>query len=184
MNVPVEVTITPDLDKLTKALRKIGDGKLIKNELAKALRQAADEAVRIEREEIMGTRIEGVKKSSRGSRGGSRPAGGKGIRKPIANAIKRQSRLTTSKQNEAGIEIRVSRTKLPDGLKNIPSQINRKGSWRHPVFGNRRVWAEQKATPEGWWQRGIDKAIPVVRPRMMEAMSVAERRMRDTLGNL
>jgi len=177
MPVQVEVTITPDLDKLTRALRRTAEGKLIKNEMARALREIGKDVVRIERESIMETPItadpRGTKPSGKG--------GGKGIRRPIANSIVTRNRLTTTQRTVAGIEVRVSKSALPEGLKNIPSAMERRGGWRHPVFGNRDVWVRQKA-PDGWWTRGKQRALPMAEAKGIAAMQRAERRMREELG--
>lgn len=188
MSAEVSVTITPDLHALTSKLVAEGkDGKTIKNALAKQMRQIGDKAVEFEKESIAGTTIRGVKGSSRGGkervkRGGRGRGSGKGIRGPIANAIKKRNRLTASKSTGAGIEIRVSQSAMPEGLERVPWWTDRKGSWRHPIFGNKNAWAQQNAHPTGWFTRGAKRAEPMARAGIIAAMQEAESKWAAEFG--
>lgn len=177
MSAGLQVTVTPDLDALTKKLlsQDAAGGRVIKNALAKRMRTIGDDLVAAERASIMGTTIRGVKGSSRGGaerikRGGSKGQG-KGIRRNIAGAIEKRNRMTGK---DVGIEVRVSRGKMPSGMGKVPFNANL-GHWRHPVFGDRKVWAGQNVTPALWWTRPIKHQSPKAQAAMLDAMREAER---------
>ena len=69
---------------------------------------------------------------------------------PMTRAIAAGLKASISKGNAngkgAGLRIRATATKLPDGKKQMIKAYN-KAAFRHPVFGDRNVWLEQPGRP-------------------------------------
>lgn len=83
-----------------------------------------------------------------GKRGGPSPTT-RPLRATIAEAI----RISVRTSGAPGARVWVDRDRLPPDLKNLPTVINT-GRIRHPVFGNKRRWAQQNATPL-WWDKTL-----------------------------
>lgn len=93
-----------------------------------------------------------------------------GLRRAIANAIGVQ--LATG-VNRAGVFIVVRRAKLPAEWKAMPRALdNRKGSFRHPVYG-RDLWVIQKTRP--WFGVAIAKTAPQVERAVLAEIDRATR---------
>jgi len=58
----------------------------------------------------------------------------------------------------------------------LPRLMNR-GSWRHPVFGNREVWVAQSSRFM-WFDRPLLLAGPLVRREIKKVLDDIERRLR------
>ena len=59
---------------------------------------------------------------------------------------------------------RVQSVRITYRGKGAPSD---KGPWRHPVFGNRKVWVSQEYGPaEGWWERAEAEGTPLAKVLM------------------
>lgn len=95
---------------------------------------------------------------SPGGRGGPSPTT-RPLRATLAAAIKISVRTSSS----PGARVYVDKSMLPNDLKFMPEAMNDApgGRLRHPVFKNRRRWANQYVTPL-WW----DKAVRNHTPRM------------------
>ncbi|MFJ2718994.1 hypothetical protein [Streptomyces sp. NPDC087437] len=83
-----------------------------------------------------------------GKRGGRSPTT-RPLRATIAEAIRVSVRTT----GDPGARVWVDKSRLPPDLRRMPDVIN-DGRIRHPVYGNRRRWATQWATPL-WWDRTV-----------------------------
>ena len=168
MSVSIGLTPPKNLAEVSKALKNdLGSGKLLQKELSVALRGIGDKMVIAERAAIMGTTIRGVKGSARSGpervKRGGKSGFGKGIRAPMAAAVKRKNQF---KGKEAGVVVWISGTAMAainPGTANVPEMAN-SGHIRHPIFGNRKAWAGQNVSPAGWW----DKTRLAQRP-MVEA---------------
>lgn len=154
--MPAQLTfhLDKDLGKLARDLQEFdaANSTRLRRDLAAEMRKIGDRVVMAEQAAIRGTKIRGVKKSGglRVKRGKPLPKGsGTGIREPIADAIIRRNRLTGK---SVGVEIRVSKGKLPAAMRNLPSLTN-KGKIRHPLFGDFEQWYDQVVTPAHWWTR-------------------------------
>lgn len=126
-----------DLRKIQGRLRKYSSrpvwDKRIKRELIGPLRDA-ERAVKL-------------KVLSLPSKGLSARRGQETLRHKIYNAIK--TNVDTSPQY-TGAFIWVDAYSMPSGEENLPAYMERVRKytrWRKPVFGNREVWATQKAHP-------------------------------------
>jgi hypothetical protein len=67
-----------------------------------------------------------------------------GLRAALSKATRLEVK-TSGKQ--AGVAIRVDGRKMPAHMKSLPSMVEGKKRWRHPVFGNRDVWVNQPSQP-------------------------------------
>lgn len=153
---------------MAQSIRVIGTGQLL--ELSSRLRRAGHENVRASfqrrirraaeplrsdlQDTIRGLDIRSQGRSS-GKRGGPSPTT-RPLRATIAEAI----RISVRTGGNPGARVWVDRDRLPSDLRNMPNVINT-GRIRHPVFGNRRRWAQQSATPL-WW----DKTVRAHQPRI------------------
>lgn len=84
---------------------------------------------------------------------------GSGLRSLTARATQVQVSMGAS---SARARIRVNTSLLPPDQRKLPAYMN-KGSWRHPVMGNRRIWVTQTVSQPGWFDRAMDKGGPKVR---------------------
>lgn len=119
-----------DLRRISRELRRMDD-KELKKRFRKELRAAAAPLVPKVRASI---------RSIPSSRGYSPD----GLRGALSKAVKLEAK-TTGKQ--AGVAIRVDGRKMPSHMKSLPSMVEGKKRWRHPVFGNREAWVNQPSEP-------------------------------------
>ena len=140
--------------KLSKALKHAGRTELRK-ELHKGLRDGAKPL-------IPKARAEALRRL---------PSSG-GLAKQIA---KEPMRVQVRTGRTPGVRIVVGRKR--GGAR----QANR-GVIRHPVFGNRDVWVDQKVPP-GWFDDPLRKGAPGVRPELEKAIDrIADRIVREAGG--
>lgn len=131
------------LREVARALREAN-----RNDLARGLQRAVRDASK--------TTVDAIQRSARdiqttGVRkpGAKRPftavVAPKGTRAKIAGAVVADIRTAGE---DPRVRFRVGASRLPDTLKNMPRKFD-DGKWRHPVMGNRDVWASQTSRP--WW---------------------------------
>lgn len=158
MTGDVRILNTGSLLELQRRLRAAG-GENIRSSMQRRIRRAAEPL----RDDLQDT-IRGLDISSRGrssgKRGGPSPTT-RPLRATIADAI----RISVRTSGNPGARIWIDKARLPDDIKKMPAAINT-GRIRHPVFGNRRRWAEQTATPL-WW----DNTVRSHRSRMESEVS-------------
>lgn len=139
------VQVTVDQSKLAALalrLEKEEDGKALKRDLARNLREAVRPAV----DEIKA----GAEKIKSGSRSSVRPT----KKKPMAEsaislgaAIARSINVSVrTKGRSADVRIGARKSGMPRGFTNAPKRVNAQ-SWRHPVYGDRDVWVAQVGNP-------------------------------------
>ncbi|MFF3643376.1 hypothetical protein [Streptomyces sp. NPDC002564] len=148
----VRILGTGQLLELQRRLRSAGHENL-RASMQRRVRRAA-EPLRDDLQQTLGAlpiRSEGRKA---GGRGGPSPTT-RPLRATIAAAIRISVRNTSG---AAGARVWVDKGRLPPDLKNMASTINT-GRIRHPVFGNRRRWATQTASPP-WWDSTVRKHMP------------------------
>lgn len=119
-----------DLRRVSRELRRM-DNPEIKKRFRKELRAAARPLV---------PRVRASIRSIPSSRGYS-PDG-------LRGALSKATRLEVKTAGrQAGVAIRVDGRKMPSHMKSLPSMVEGKKRWRHPVFGNREVWVTQPRQP-------------------------------------
>jgi hypothetical protein len=66
----------------------------------------------------------------------------------LRGALSKATRLEVKTVGrQAGVAIRVDGRKMPSHMKSLPSMVEGKKRWRHPVYGNRENWVNQSAEP-------------------------------------
>lgn len=153
---------------MVRDIRVVGTGQLI--ELQRRLRRAGHENIRQSmqrrirraaeplRDELQDT-IRGLNISSQG-RGAGKRGGPSPTTRPLRATIAQAIRISVRTGGSPGARVWVDKGRLPPDLRNMPDVINT-GRIRHPVFGNRRRWAQQTTTPL-WW----DKTVRAHQPRI------------------
>ncbi|MFJ4974212.1 hypothetical protein ACIP6X_02475 [Streptomyces coeruleorubidus] len=146
---------------MAQSIRVIGTGQLL--ELSARLRRAGHENIRASlqrrirraaeplRNDLQDT-IRGLDIRSQG-RGSGKRGGPSPTTRPLRATIAEAIRISVRTGGNPGARVWVDRDRLPRDLRNMPNVINT-GRIRHPVFGNRRRWAQQTATPL-WWDKTV-----------------------------
>lgn len=151
MTRDVRILNTGSLLELSRRLRAAG-GENIRQSMHRRIRRAAEPL----RDDLQST-MRGLDIRSQGSRGRSGPSTNtRPLRDTIASAI----RISVRTGSNPGATVWLDKGRMPPEMKNVPSQLNA-GRLRHPVFGNRRRWVNQYASPP-WW----DTTVRNHRPRM------------------
>lgn len=140
------ITGTGQLLELAARLRRAGHEN-IRQSYTRRIRRAAEPLQRDLQDKIRGLDISSPGRGA-GGRGGVSPTT-RPLRATIADSIRISVRTT----GNPGARVWVDKGRLPPDLRRMPDVIN-DGRIRHPVFGNRRRWATQTATPL-WWDRTI-----------------------------
>jgi hypothetical protein len=130
-----------DLKALNKTFRAHEDGKVLRKEFTDGARAILRPVVREVKAGYRAAPSMGHEFSSRGSRG--RPD----LRALLAKATHLEVRLAGK---FAGVRIRVDGRRMPDKMKSLPQYWEGfepgrgKARWRHPVFGDRDTWVQQR----------------------------------------
>lgn len=120
------------LQALAKALGAQADGKRLRRELSKSLRQALEPARQEVRAGLLGMGTAGI------------PVEGPPLRTTVLKQLRAETRLTG---RSTGAKLRIRKRGMPRGFANAPKRLNAKKGWRHPV-GGRDVWVTQLGEPE------------------------------------
>lgn len=140
----IRILGTGSLLELSRRLRAAG-GENIRSSMHRRIRRAAEPL----RDDLQDT-IRGLRISSPGRTvgGGASPTT-RPLRATIADAV----RISVRTGSSPGATVWVDKGRLPPDLKRMPDVIN-EGRIRHPVFGNRRRWVTQWASPP-WWDSTV-----------------------------
>lgn len=144
----VQITGTGQLIELSRRLKAAG-GPRLKQNMQRRIRRAA-EPLKDDLQRTIRTlpiRSEGRKSGKRGGRSPTtRP-----LRATIAGAV----RISVRTSGSPGARVWVDKGRLPPDLRKMPGVMNRPdGRIRHPVFGNRKRWANNWTTPL-WWDKTV-----------------------------
>ncbi|MGW6566440.1 hypothetical protein [Streptomyces sp. NPDC054975] len=149
----VQIAGTGRLLELSRRLKQAG-GPRLKANLTRRIRRAA-EPLRNDMQQTI--RSLPIRADAAKSRGGPTPTT-RPLRATIAGAV----RISVRTGGTPGARVWVDRSALPSDLRGMPWVMNSaNGRIRHPVFGNRKRWANQWTTPL-WW----DKVVRAHTPRM------------------
>lgn len=151
----IRVVGTGQLLDLQRALRRAGHEN-IRSSMQRRIRRAAEPL----RDDLQGS-IRGLNISSEGRKAGRR-GGPSPTTRPLRAAIAGAIRISVRTTGNPGARVWIDKSRLPPDIKNMPSVINT-GRIRHPVFGNRKRWSTQWATPL-WW----DKTVKAHEKRMAQ----------------
>lgn len=141
------------LADVAKLLKNEADGKLLRRELSKALRSAADRPIAKAKSEIMAAPSRGLTTSQP-------------LRSTVARSIKPSVRLSG---RQTGVSIRQSATPNLRGFRNAGRKFNR-ASFRHPVHGNRQVWVTQRTHAAGWFDRPMRDSQPEFKAEVLRVV--------------
>jgi hypothetical protein len=138
--MPVHFTVDQRaLQTVTRALKEQEDGKQLRRELAKNIREAVKPAMAQARSNLMAVSTVGSASAT--------PA----LRTTVLGQMKAQARLSG---RATGASVKVRR-RGPRGFELAARRLNRSKGWRHPLFGNTRVWVKQVARPVEWFDRAM-----------------------------
>lgn len=164
-------------------VRLLGTGQLL--ELQRRLRTAGNESLRSSMQRRvrraaeplhsdLQSAIRQLPLSATGRRGrGGRSPTTRPLRATIAQAIRISVRTSAG---SAGARVWIDRSRLPrDITTGLVRQIN-DGRVRHPVFGNRRRWAQQTAPPL-WWERTVRSHTPRMEREVARVLDDVRRRL-------
>lgn len=131
------------LRRLTMALLEEAEGSRMRLDLRRNLRVAAEPVLEAVRASILTMPSKGTPALVRSHeyRGGS-------LRAAIAGATRIHTQLG---RRAAGVEIISHNTGIPRNFKGAARKLNSPKPWRHPVFGNRRNWVEQRSRRPRWF---------------------------------
>jgi len=150
----VQITGTGQLIELSRRLKMAG-GPRLKANFARRIRRAAEPMHNDLQDAIRSVNITSPGRAQ-GSRGGPSPTT-RPLRATIAGAI----RISVRTGSNPGARVWVDKSLLPSDLRNMAAVIN-EGRIRHPVYGNRRRWVTQWASPP-WWDTTVRRHTPRMR---------------------
>ncbi len=160
------------------------DGAAIRKALTKTVQGHLDVIIREQKAAATGMDVKGVKgrgtvrrrafhqaANLRGRKVRERK-GGYGLRAAVAQGIKGKVSYTGRK---LGARITVETNHLPPSQRTLPRHLDNPRGWRHPVWGNRSVWARQVGEP--YFSGPIQKHQPKVRRDIRTAVDDVMRRL-------
>lgn len=148
--MPVELTVDQQaLQSLGRALKAEEDGKKLRRDLMKQIRESLDETKRDAHSNLMGLSTAGLSQ-------------GEPLRAAVASQMKAQARLSG---RYTGARLVVRRKGMPREFLNAPKALNNPKGWRRQIYG-RDVWVQQIAVPTEWF----DSATRAARERDREAV--------------
>lgn len=152
------------LAALVRAIRAEEDGKALRKDLAKNMREALKPGAQQAKSSIM----------AMGSVHSVSPA----LRTSIAKKIRPEVKLGG---RWSGARVKAFKTKNIRNFPNAPKRTNRASGWRHPVWGDRENWVTQHGKLE-WFDRAFQGREAIYRQAVEEAMEDMARRIADRAG--
>lgn len=149
------------LAALVRALRAEEDGKELRKDLAKNMREALKPGAQEAKNAILGMV----------SLGGAAPA----LRPAIAKKIRPEVKLGG---RWSGARVKAFKTKNIRGFPNAPKRTNRAGGWRHPVWGDRDNWVTQYGKRD-WFDDAFRGREGTYKAAVEQAMEDMARRIAD-----
>jgi hypothetical protein len=161
------------LAELAVKLKVAGDeSKGLKLELRRGLRKTAEPMLSAVKDAVRSISIKGVRGGGRWARYAHRPrAKSLGLRDSVADAMMIQARMG----GHPSVRIRVNTSKLPQDQRKLPRYMNRAEGWRHPVFGDKDVWAQQTGQP--YWENTLIPFGPQVRSEIIDVVETVLRKI-------
>ncbi|MFJ4712723.1 hypothetical protein [Streptomyces sp. NPDC088785] len=164
----VRILSTGSLLELQRRLRAAG-GENIRASMQRRIRRAAEPL----RDDLQST-MRGLDIAAPPRRG--RPGGPSPTTRPLRATIAESIRISVrTTGGGAGATVWVDKSRLPPDLKKMPETINT-GRIRHPVYGNRRRWVQQNATPL-WWDNTVRRHTPRIEREVGRVLDDVRRRL-------
>lgn len=149
----VQILGTGQLLELSRKLRAAG-GPRLKQNFARRIRRAAEPLKDDLQQTIRGLPIRSDGRKA-GKRGGPSPTT-RPLRATVAEAV----RISVRTSGNPGARVWVDKSLLPPDMKKMALVMNSPdGRIRHPVFGNKKRWANQWTTPL-WWEKTLRAHTP------------------------
>jgi len=167
MTRDVRILNTGSLLELQRRLRAAG-GENIRSSMQRRIRRAAEPL----RDDLQDT-MRGLDIRSQGRSG--RPGGPSPNTRPLRSTIADAIRISVRTGSNPGATVWIDKGRMPPDMKNIPAQLN-SGRLRHPVFGNRRRWANQYASPP-WWDTTVRHHTPRMEREVARVLDDVRRRL-------
>lgn len=146
---------------ISRALKQETDGKALRKELMRDLKQVVDPGV---------GRVKGAVLALPTTGAGQTEGGG--LRQAIAQQVKPEVKLSG---RYTGVNVKVRGRNMPRGFRFAARRLNSPNVWRHKVFG-RDVWVEQSGIDPGWFEREIQKDGDEYQARVLSIIeSMADR---------
>lgn len=147
----VRILGTGQLITLSRRLRSAGGPRLRAN-FARRVRRAAEPLQRNMREAILTMPLQAEARRTR-------PGGSSPTNRPFRQMLAGGVRLSVRTTGNPGARVWIDRSRIEPKARNVLNQIDNTGRLRHPVFGNKRRWVNQRA-PADWWGRQVREATP------------------------
>ncbi len=167
MTREVRILNTGSLLELQRRLRAAG-GENIRASMQRRIRRAAEPLKADLQSVMLGLDI---RSQGRSTRPGGPSPNGRPLRSTIADAI----RISVRTGGNPGATVWVDKGRMPPDMKNIPARLN-EGRLRHPVFGNRRRWVNQYASPP-WWDTTVRRHRPRMESEVARVLDDVRRRL-------
>lgn len=163
----VQILGTGQLIELSRRLRTAGGPRLRAN-TARRVRRAAEP---LHRDLQRAIRTQPLVSEGRkaGKRGGPSPTT-RPFRAMLAGGI----RISVRSGATPGARVWMDFSRLEPGARGVPAQIDA-GRLRHPVFGNKKRWANQWARPPGWWTKTVADGTPRMRAEIQRVLGDVRR---------
>lgn len=178
--MPVEFTVEQKaLQALARAVDKEKDGKKLRRDLSKTLREAMEPIKREAQSNVQSLRSQSQVHSNKTRNDRGRMVklsdSQQSLRQAVADHVKAEGRLSGK---ATGARLRVPRKDMPRGFVNAARRLNRKSGWRHPIFKT-GAWAQQWGRPAGWFDRATQdpRVLSDSRERVLAAMEEMARRV-------
>ncbi|MFB6950176.1 hypothetical protein ACFCXP_11150 [Streptomyces niveus] len=165
----VQIHGTGQLLTLSRRLRTAGGPRLQQN-MARRIRRAAEPLHRDLRSTIARLPLRSTGRGA-GKRGGPSPTQ-RPFRATLAGAV----RISVRSGSAPGARVFIDGALLPPDISaGVLYQLDA-GRLRHPVFGNRRRWANQTTAP-GWWGRTVNRHTPRMRAEVARVLDDVRRQL-------
>ncbi|UPT41769.1 MULTISPECIES: hypothetical protein [Streptomyces] len=165
----VQITGTGQLLDLSRRLRAVS-GAPIQRNMARRVRRAAEPLHRDMQDVIRNLRLAADGRRA-GSRGGPSPT-----RRPFRATLAEAVRISVRTGGNPGARIYVDKGRLPRDISvGVLYQLN-DGRLRHPVFGNRSRWTNQRTTPM-WWDRTVRQHTPRMQSEVARVLDDVRRQL-------
>lgn len=162
----LDVSVSTDgIRALGDALKREADGKALRKELAKNMRDALKPAAEQAKSSIMGMVSTGQRQTS--------PA----LRSAIAKKIRPEVKLGG---RWSGARVKAKKTVGLRGFANAPKRTQRARGWRTQTFGNGE-WRTQRGKIQ-WFDRAMVGREDLYKRAVLDAMEAMARRIADRAG--
>jgi hypothetical protein len=161
--MPVEFSVHEErLRALGRALRAEEDGKELRKELVKNMRQALKPAADEAKAAVKSMPSSGATHA------------GMSLRKAVAQKVAIEVRLGG---RSVGAKVKAKKTPNVRGFSTAPKRLNRAKGWRHPFFGDTERWYSQRGKPD-WFDGPMRAGKSRYRQAVIDAMEATARKIK------